>query len=78
MSIVSKTNYMMFSNSKSTQTLNISINCVNIRSVCTVKYLGVYIDDKLNCVKHITYICNKPSKGISILYKASHTLKQCS
>ena len=61
---ISKTNYMMFSNSKSTQTFNISINCVNIRRVCAVKYLRVYIDDKLNWKKHITYICNK----LSIFY----------
>ena len=41
-----KTNYMTFSNRKSTQTFYISINGVNIRRVCAVKYLGVYIDDK--------------------------------
>ena len=40
-----------------------------------MKYLGVYIDDKVNLKKHITYICNKLSKSISILYKASQTLK---
>ena len=45
---IGKTNYMMFSNSKSTQTFSISINCVNIRRVCAVKYLGVCIYDKLD------------------------------
>ena len=45
---IGKTNHMMFSNSKSTQTFNILINGVSIRRVCAVKYLGVYIDDKLN------------------------------
>ena len=43
---ISKTNYMMFSNIKSIQTFNILINGVNIRRVCAVKYLGIYIDDK--------------------------------
>ena len=43
---ISKTNYMMFSNSKSTQTFSISINGDNIRRVCAVKYIGVCIDDK--------------------------------
>ena len=71
---ISKTSYMMFSNSKSTQTFSISINCVNIRRVCAVKYLGVYIDDNLNWKRHITYVCNKLSKSISILYKACQTL----
>ena len=64
----------MFSNSKSTQTFNISINGVNIMRVCAVKFLRVYIDDKLNLKKHITYICNKLSKIISILYIACQTL----
>ena len=59
---MSKTNYMMFSNSKSTQAFNISINCVHIWKVCAVRYIGVYIDGKLNLKKHITYICNKLSK----------------
>ena len=71
---ISKTNYMMFSNSKLTQTFNISINGVNIMRACSQKYLGVYIYDKLCWKKHITYICNKLSKSISILYKASQTL----
>ena len=34
---ISKTNYMMFSNRKSTQTFNISINGVNIRRVLCCK-----------------------------------------
>ena len=71
---ISGTNYMVFSNSKSTQTFNISINGVNIRRVCAVKYLGVYIDDKFEWKIHITYICNKLSKSISISYNASQTL----
>ena len=65
---------MMFSNSKSTQAFNISINGVNIRSDCAVKYLGVYVDDNLYWKKHTTYVCNKLFKSISILYKACQTL----
>ena len=53
---ISKTNYMMFSNSKSTQTFNISINGVYIRRVSAVKCLGVYRDDELNW-KKTHYIC---------------------
>ena len=34
------------------------------------KYLGVLIDPKLNWIEHISYIKNKISKGIVILYKA--------
>ena len=53
---------------------NISINCVNIRSVCTVNDLGVYIDVKLNWETLIAYICNKSSRSISILHKANQAL----
>ena len=45
---ISMTNYMMLSNSRSTQAFNISINGANIRRFCTAKYLGVCIDDELN------------------------------
>ena len=51
---------MMVSNSKSTQTFHISINGVNIRRVCAVKYLGAYIDDKLNVKKKNVYAINYP------------------
>ena len=71
---VSKTNYMKFSNSKSTRPFNISNIDVNIRRVCSVKHLGVYIDVELNWKEHIAYICNKLSKSISMLYKVSQTL----
>ena len=44
---------------------NCSVNKVN-----SVKYLGVIIDHKLNCIDHIAYIKNTISKGIGIMYKA--------
>ena len=39
-----------------------------------MKYLAVYIDDEFIWKKHITYVCNKLSKSISILFKACQTL----
>ena len=36
----------------------------------SAKYLGVIIDRKLNWIDHITYVKNKISKGIGIMYKA--------
>ena len=71
---ISQTNFMMFLSSESTQTFNISINGVNIMRVCAVKCLGVYLDDELNWKEHITYICHKLSKSISMSYKVSQTL----
>ena len=35
-----------------------------------LKYLGVIIDDKITWIPHITYVKNKISKGIGIMFKA--------
>ena len=40
----------------------------------TFKYLGVIIDHKLNWTQHITYVKNKISKGIGIMYRARSCL----
>ena len=53
---ISTTNYMMFSNSRSTQTFHISINGVNIRRVCAVRYIGVHRDDKLYIGKNTLHL----------------------
>ena len=43
-----------------------------------VKYLGIIIDDRLNWIQHLTYVKNKISKGIGIMYKARTYLdKKC-
>ena len=34
------------------------------------KFLGVFIDNKLSSKPHITYICTKVAKGISVILKA--------
>ena len=36
----------------------------------SAKYLGIIIDRKLNWIDHITYVKNKISKGMGIMYKA--------
>ena len=41
-----------------------------INSASQLKYLGVIIDSKLNWISHITYVKNKISKGIGIMFKA--------
>ena len=35
-----------------------------------LKYLGVNIDDKITWIPHITYVKNKVSKGIGIMFNA--------
>ena len=41
-----------------------------------IKYLGVIIDKKLTWISHITYVKNKVSKGIGIMFKAKKILKR--
>ena len=49
-----------------------------INSASHYKYLGVNIDSKLNWIPHITYVKNKISKGIGIMFKARDYLnKNC-
>ena len=35
-----------------------------------LKYLGVILDHKVSWIQHISYVKNKISKGIGIMYKA--------
>ena len=41
-----------------------------MNSASHLKYIGVIIDSKLNWIPHITYVKNKISKGIGIMFKA--------
>ena len=41
-----------------------------------IKYLGVVIDNKITWIPHITYVQNKVSKGIGIMFKARNYLKE--
>ena len=41
-----------------------------------LKYIGVIMDDKITWIPHITYVKNKISEGIGIMFKARHYLKR--
>ena len=45
-----------------------------LTQVNSAKYLGVIIDHKLNWIEHISYVKNKISKGIGIMFKARRFL----
>ena len=42
----------------------------NLMEVECIKFLGVILDNKLSWIQHISYVKNKISKGIGIMYKA--------
>ena len=78
---IKKTHYMLFTTRKiGSVTLNIRIDGCKIGKVRFTKFLGVFIDDKLNWKKHISHISGKISRGMGVLRKVrsvlpAHSLK---
>ena len=56
--------------------MKIANKIINVVDSC--KFLGVYIDAKLNWEKHLNYIRKKIAKGIGIIVKARNYLKSTS
>ena len=72
----SKTKYMLFGYDKRKNEFKFkklkfrcNINKNAIKRVCEFKYLGVFIDEKLNWQKHINYIQSKLAKVSGVIYK---------
>ena len=74
---VSKTNYMVFGKTKGvSDNCHININDVELEQVSSTKFLGIYIDNKLNWHKHILHVENKIAKSVSIMYKVKYLLDE--
>ena len=65
---------MIFGNRKQKKEINITINNNNIERVYVTKFLGGMIDNKLNWKEHINVICNKISRSMAVMYRASKLL----
>ena len=68
---VQKTNFIHFKGRKCSgaQQINVNLDGTRIeRKTCT-KFLGVYINDKLNWSDHVNHIATPISRNIGILYK---------
>lgn len=72
----SKTKFIVFGNRLSNTISKLMINEVEIERVSTIKFLGVVIDNNLNWKPHISYIKNKISKSVAILYKVKDFLNE--
>ena len=71
---VSKTNYILFGNRKAHSDLDIEIHNNKITRVSETKFLGVWIDEKLNWKKHVECVKRNPSRVVGITYRARHIL----
>jgi len=66
----SKTSYMIASRKNNQLTdFNVKINDKTITRKTCVKYLGVFIDDKLPWSNHIAYLENKLSRSVGLFYR---------
>ena len=72
---IKKTHYMLFTNKRSAKPcISVDIDGDTIDAVEYTRFLGIYIDNKLNWKKHIAYISGKVSRGIGIILKARKIL----
>ena len=69
-----KTNYMIFSNSKSNQYQEVCISGTKIERKSEARFLGVIIDDKMTWSSHILAVRTKMSRYIGLLYKLKKLL----
>ena len=67
---------MLFGNRHVNDDIQICIDREELEKVSVTKFVGVYIDYRLDWKRHIGHIINKVSKSISIIYKASQKLNE--
>ena len=74
-----KTYYAVFHRAKMKLPMNsikLFMDKTNLREVECINYLGVILDNKLSWIQHISYVKNKISKGIGIMYKARNYINK--
>ena len=67
---VNKTNFIVFTNKKICNDPSIYLNGNLISRVTNTKFLGIFIDEKLNWKDQINHVKSKLSKSLAIMYKA--------
>ena len=71
---VSKTCFQLYSKRSIENTPDIKINNETIARVNKVKFLGVFVDEKLTFKEHIEYVAKKLAIGIGFLYRGREVL----
>ena len=55
---------------------NVVIGGSTLTEIAEIKYLGMIINNKITRMPHITYVKNKASNGIGIMFKAKKIIKK--
>ena len=71
---INKSKYMIVSKKRSIPKMKIMINDTELLECDSYKYLGVYIDKKLNWKDHIDHTCKKVAKACGALSKIRHSV----
>lgn len=76
---IKKTNFMIIKSPRKKEIGNINIKLTNkdgttnsLEKKDHIKYLGVFIDDKLSWKYHVAYVCSRIARNIGIFYKLRH------
>ena len=64
-----QTKFMLFSNSLETLPGNIDFDDTPLEEVTSIKFLGLYVDNKLTWKYHINTICKTMSRNIGVINK---------
>ena len=73
---ITKTNYIIFSNTINSLPIPLSIRESSLSTVDSTKFLGIFIDNKLNFSLHTKHVTNKISRSIGIIKKISPLLPE--
>jgi len=71
---VDKSHFIVFSKAKVTNVPPLSIAGKEISRVDSIKFLGVYIDERLSWDRHVRHIRGKISRSIGVLSRSRHLL----
>ena len=66
---VSKSQFMVFSDSRISVDFSLSINSIPLTSTSNAKFLGIHIDDKLNFKLHVNNVITKISRVRGMLWR---------
>ena len=76
---INKTNFIHFrhpNNHNITISNDIIIDGLSLSQKSYSKFLGIVIDENLNWIEHLNYVCNNVSRNVGILLKLKHFLPQ--